>query len=238
MRDLKAFLASAPDGWSIEIIKKNIRHIYFRVYPDKKQVRVSAPRAISSDDLKAAVSAKSPWILKHICFPRKTIPLAWETPSSQKVYFKGQAYALVDCQSPSSAQVVLDPEKGVMVYSRPNASDDKKAGLLLQWYRDCLDQEISILVDKWVPVMGVTLGQFRIKKMKTRWGSYNTRANRIWINLALIRLSPCFLEYVLVHELVHLLEPSHNARFYGLMDQYYPDWPKVKARLRQYSPGV
>jgi predicted metal-dependent hydrolase len=232
MPDLKSFMASAPGGWGLEIAYKPIRHIYFRVYPEKKKVKVSAPVGISSSRLSSAIHAKSGWLLRKMNSPRHKIHLE----NKSICHFKGQAYPLVHLERPGAPKVLFDPEKGIIVQTRPGATPEKKADVLSQWMRQRLKQEIALLLDQWEPVMGVKARQFRVRKMKTRWGSCNTRARRIWINLALIRLSPEFLEYVLVHELAHLLEPSHNRRFYRVMDQFLPQWKKYKTGLDQYAP--
>ena len=236
MPDLKSYVAPAPDGWRLDIIYKKIRHIYFRVYPDKKLVKVSAPHRIKESDLNAVISAKSGWLLSQINTPVPAAPPEMQTGDVS--YFKGKAYPLVFMERPAPPRVILDKNRGLLVYIRPGASHEKKMAVLSQWYRTSLKEEIRGLLDVWEPVIGVTARDFGVKKMKTRWGSCNTRARRIWLNLALIRLSPCYLEYVLVHELVHLLERYHNRRFYGFMDQFLPRWKIVKQELNRYSPAT
>jgi predicted metal-dependent hydrolase len=100
------------------------------------------------------------------------------------------------------------------------------------WQKKQLHENIGILVQKYEKIMGVSVSEFRIKKMKTRWGTCNTRARRIWINLELVRKSLDCLEYIVVHEMVHLLERSHNARFKAFMDTYLPDWRVSKQELK------
>ncbi len=235
MPDLKVFMASAPEGWRLDIFYKKIRHIYFRVYPDKKLVKVSAPYRIKNASLNAVILAKSAWLLKQINTPRP-IPVAPTQMQTKDVtYFKGKSCPLVFLERPAPPQVVLDGSGQIQVYTRPGASEEKKQAVLSQWYRTCLKAEIQKLLDQWEPVIGVNAEDFGVKKMKTRWGSCNTRDRRVWINMALIRLAPCYLEYVLVHELVHLLERYHNQRFYGFMDQFLPQWKRLKVELNQYS---
>lgn len=130
--------------------------------------------------------------------------------------------------------VSLDSPGELLLYVRPKSSCEKREKILSAWYRSQLKAEIALLLEKWEPCMGVKTREFGVKKMKTRWGSCNTRAKRIWINLSLIRLAPCFLEYVLVHELVHLLERNHNQRFHSFMDQFVPNWPILKKELNQF----
>ncbi len=234
--DLKSVLPSAPGGWHLDISYKSVRHIYFRIYPGQKQVKITVPRRISCSDLDTAIQAKSRWLLKKIAAPRSIAGPGSELKDEGGCRFKGRAYPLFFRDGGGQPRVLVDAETGITVYTRPGTGPEKKAGVLSQWMRQCLKQEIQILLDRWQPVMGVQAAQFGVKKMKTRWGSCNTRAGRIWINLALIRLSPGLLEYVLVHELTHLLEPSHNPRFYHLMDQFLPRWKGDKEELDRYSP--
>ncbi len=235
MPDLKVFMALAPEGWRLNIFYKKIRHIYFRVYPDKKLVKVSAPYRIKNAALNAVISAKSAWLLKQINAPARVPLVSPEMQTKDVAYFKGQSYPLIFLDRQAPPKVVLDENQGILVYTRPGALEEKKQAVLSQWYRTCLKAEIQKLLGKWQPVIGVHAEDFGVKKMKTRWGSCNTRDRRIWINLALIRLSPCYLEYVLVHELVHLLERYHNQRFYGFMDQFIPQWKQLKVALNRYS---
>jgi len=113
--------------------------------------------------------------------------------------------------------------------ARPRTTTQKA---LDKQQRESLTAQIPGLLAQWEPILGVKAAQWRIRRMKTRWGSCNTRDKRIWLSLALADKPPRCLEYVLVHELVHLLEPSHNARFKSLMTQYLPDWKQRKKELQ------
>ena len=112
----------------------------------------------------------------------------------------------------------------LQMFVNPGTTIDNKEKLLNQWYRTQLNQRIPALLDKWQPVIGKKVSEWDIKKMKTRWGSCNIVKKRIWLNLELAKKPPECLEYVFVHEMVHLLEPYHNARFKGFMDKFLPQW--------------
>jgi len=105
--------------------------------------------------------------------------------------------------------------------------------VLQKWYRARLNEQLSPLIAKWAPKVGVTVAEVRIKQMKTRWGSCNAQARRIWLNLELAKKPPECVEYVLVHELVHLLERQHSERFRALMDQFLPNWALLRAELNR-----
>lgn len=105
---------------------------------------------------------------------------------------------------------------------------------MMEWYRSQLKKLIPPLIEKWEPIMGVEVKEFGVKRMKTRWGTCNPAAKRIWINLELAKKNPICLEYIVVHEMVHLLEGSHNARFKAYMDKFMPSWRAVKAELNGF----
>ncbi len=128
-------------------------------------------------------------------------------------------------------KVYLDAESGIIVKTPETFGPSKKQGVLEQWLRSRLRTCIAALMEKWVPAMGVAVSEFRVKKMKTRWGSCNISAKRIWINTVLVHLPVGLLEYVLVHELAHLLEPGHNQRFYKIVGTHLPDWKQRKNGL-------
>ncbi|MEX0608622.1 MAG: SprT-like domain-containing protein [Balneolaceae bacterium] len=111
------------------------------------------------------------------------------------------------------------------------STKEKRATVLEEWYRAEIKKEISKLISKWEDPMGVSVKEFGVKRMKTRWGTCNIRDRRIWLNLELAKKSPDCLEYVVVHEMVHLLERLHNKRFHNFMDQFFPEWRQIKKKL-------
>ncbi len=223
-----------PPGWHLDIKRKKICHIYFRVNPDQKTIGVSAPLAIGSLALEKAIQTKMPWILQKIQKFRLKPPKIF--PGSCKgdiCYFKGDPLLLQVVEGAGPPGATLEPHGELVLHVRPASCASTRQKVLAAWYRSQLKAEITLLLEKWEPRIGVKVREFGIKDMKTRWGSCNPRAKRIWINLALIRMAPCFLEYVLVHELVHLLEKGHNQRFYGFMDEFIPDWQTRKKQMNQ-----
>ena len=122
------------------------------------------------------------------------------------------------------------------LYAPPGASPERKREILDGWYRDRLKELIPSLAAKWEAALGVRAAEWGIKRMKTRWGTCNVRARRIWLNLELATRPPECLEYVVAHELAHLIERSHNARFHGILDRVLPNWRKVRADLRSAPP--
>lgn len=235
IRELDALREAAPEGWRLDLVYKKIRHIYFRVDPRCKTVRISLPRGIGRPGLKAAVAAKTGWLLRQMNAPEQRFRASPEFLTTDTTWLRGRAFALAAAENPGPAGVVLreDPA-GIVVRTRPGTTGEKQREVLDRWYREQLRADVRGLLEVWEPRMGVRAADFGIRKMKTRWGSCNVRARRIWVNLALIRLDPTFLEYVVVHELAHLLESGHNRRFYGFMDCFLPGWKSLKAKLNQY----
>lgn len=212
------------DGIPIEILRKPIKNMHLRIYPPDGRVRVSAPLRLSLHHICSQIEAKREWL--HAQRARIQTQSAPSKPSMQSGgshYFLGHAYTLSLLESTQTFQIIL-ADQMILLSAKRDASDHEKEAFLKQWYREQMQLRVPDLIKKWEAVIGVTLAEWGVKTMKTRWGSCNTRKRRIWLNLSLIKKPILCLEYVLVHELIHLLEASHNARFYRLMDQFMPEW--------------
>lgn len=122
-------------------------------------------------------------------------------------------------------------KKQINLFIRPDSTKEQRERILLEWYRSELKKQIPGLISKWENIIGVKVNSWGVKLMKTRWGTCNPKAKRIWINLELAKKSPRCLEYIIVHEMVHLLEKHHNKRFYAFMKQFLPNWREIKAEL-------
>ena len=142
----------------------------------------------------------------------------------------GKEYELLVQESARPYQVVLSGERIVMQTGKDSTTEQREQ-LLNEWYRMQLQQALTAVLQKCEKLTGLSVNEWRIKNMRTRWGTCNVAKKRIWLNLQLAKKSPECLEYVVVHELVHLLERGHNARFYGYMDRFYPNWKEVRERL-------
>ncbi|MCF6246635.1 MAG: M48 family metallopeptidase [Desulfobacula sp.] len=223
-------------GFSFEINRKKIKHIYFRVYPKQKKIVVSAPYQIDAQTLHKAILSKKEWLQKKIKEPvRKIKSPRIQYLNSDTVWFKGKPRTLrvFFLNGRPKVYPVNDNHVHVFVKQKNHASSIRK--LIINWLREELRQEIRGLIKKWEPVLNVKINDCRIRKMRTRWGSCNINVKRIWLNAVLIHLPPVFLEYVVVHEMVHLLERLHNARFNQYMDQYIPQWRTLKKEMDRFS---
>lgn len=212
------------DGIPIEILRKPIKNIHLRIYPPDGRVRVSAPLKVSLHHIYQQIEAKREWL--HTQRARlQACPTVQEPlfQNGEQHYFLGQAYTLTLHEHPGETEVTLRGNL-LQLSSKPNGSTQQKQMILKQWYQTQMQSLVPGLINKWQPIMGVHVATWGTKTMKTRWGSCNIRTHRIWLNLLLIKKPIQCLEYVLVHEMVHLLEASHNKRFHQLMDHFMPEW--------------
>lgn len=217
----------------IEVEQKNIKNIHLRVYSPSGNVKISAPRRMDLMTIRVFALSKLDWIRKQqakIKAQDREVPR--EYISGESHYYNGEQYllALIEVDAPPRIEV----KPGTMVmYVRPGTSEETRQTIMEDWYRTRLKATLPDLIAKWEKTLNVKVNAFGVKKMKTRWGSCNPTAKRIWLNLELARRSPACLEYVVVHELVHLLERKHNDIFKAYLDQYLPQWHLFKEELNR-----
>lgn len=208
----------------VEVVKKDIKNIHLSVYPPAGRVRISAPSRMSLDTIRVFVISKLGWIKQQ---QQKFQSQARETPREyldrESHYVWGKRYLLRVIESDTAPVVELKHSR-MFLHVRPGTDAVKKQIIMETWYREQLKQALPPLIAKWEPLMGVQVARFFVQRMKTRWGSCNPGARRIRLNTDLAKKPRECLEYVVVHEMVHLLEPTHNARFVALMDQFMPKW--------------
>lgn len=217
----------------VQLVRKRIKNLNLSVRGPEGQVRVSAPLRTSEQDIRLFVESRLGWIRKHqgrlAQLPARP---QFNYVSGELHPFMGREYLLQ--VSPAASRRVYMGRGGVLHLQLPAASVAAERQQLLEaWYREQLQQRIPPLIEKYQPRMGVRVAQWRIRKMKTRWGTCNIAKRRIWINLELAKLPAACLEYIVVHEMTHLLERGHNARFYALMDRFLPNWQAQQGRLRE-----
>lgn len=221
-------------GVAVQIVRKDIKNLHLGVYPPNGRVRVAAPLSVSVDAVRLAVIGKLAWIkrqkAKFEAQPRQT---EREMVSGESHYFLGKRYRLNVIKSNGANRVFLRNSSTMDLYLQPGTSAEKREWVLQRWYREQLRALIHPLLEKWQPVVGVDVTHWGIKKMKTRWGSCTMSANRIWLNLELIKKPVSCLEYILVHELVHLLERHHTDRFRDYMNRFVPQWRLHREELNR-----
>lgn len=216
----------------IEVIKKKIKNIRFSVHPPDGRVRLAVPDKMDDAAIKNFALSKLPWIEKQKSkFLLQDKQLENEFISGEEHLFLGNKYLLNVLDTSGKQYVELDNEKKLYLYVKSNSTIEKREQIMNEWYRGQLKTLIPGYIEKWEPLMGVKVEEWGVKLMKTRWGSCNTKVKRIWINLELAKKNPRCLEYIIVHEMVHLLERGHNAKFYAYMDKFLPNWKNIKAEL-------
>lgn len=217
----------------VDVVLKDIRNIHLSVHPPSGRVRLSAPVGMDIDTLRLYAISRLGWIKKQ---RRKLRGQERETPreylNRESHYLWGKRYLLKIVER--EAQSAVDVQhSAIVLYIRPDASQEKKQSLLDAWYRKQLKAAIPDLIALWEKRVGVRVNEFGIKKMKTKWGTCNPDARRIWINLELAKKPKECLEYIVVHEMVHLLEHHHNERFMALMDDMMPKWRSLRDDLNR-----
>lgn len=212
-------------GIAVEVVRKDIKNLHLGVYPPSGRVRVAAPLVVNDEAVRLAVIDKLGWIKRQRAqFARQPRQSEREMVNGESHYFMGRRYRLRVHEVDGPARVALRGIASMDLFVRPGASMEKREAVLLDWHRSTLRSSIADLLANWQPKLGVQVAGWGIKKMKTKWGSCNVGARRIWLNLELAKKPPQCLEYIVVHELVHLLERKHSERFSKLMDLYLPDW--------------
>jgi predicted metal-dependent hydrolase len=197
------------------------------------RVRISAPLRMDLDTIRVYAISKLGWIKKQQQKMRdqeRESPREYLDRESHTLW--GKRYLLKVIEKDAAPAVELKHNK--MVFQiRPDTSVVRKQAILEEWYREKLKEAVPALIAKWEPLMGVKVGRFFVQRMKTRWGSCNHRSMNIRLNTNLAKKPPECLEYIVVHEMVHLLEPTHNSRFMSLMDQFIPKWRFYKEELNR-----
>ncbi len=225
-------------GVRVAIVRKSIKNLHLGVYPPHGRVRVAVPRAVSDDAVRLAVIGKLAWIRRQQAQfeeqPRRSLP---EMVSGESHDVFGRRYRLRVIEGEGAARVVLRGRSFLELHVQPGTGATEREQILERWYRERLRECVRPLIATWQGVLGVQVADWGIRKMKTRWGSCNRDARRIWLNLELARKQlPC-VEYIVVHELAHLRERHHNEVFRAIMDRALPQWRLRRDELNRSSLG-
>ena len=224
------------NGIEIEIEKKNIKNIYLGVYPPDGRVRVAAPLNTTDENVRLLIVSKLRWIKKQQeNFASQERQSKREYVSGESYYLWGERYNLRVIERDNVySKVEIEKKKYINLYVKYGTPVEKREKIITEWYRKQIKQEIPKLISKWEPKLGVKVKSWGVKKMNTKWGTCNNNASRIWLNLYLAKRPFKCLEYVVVHEMAHLLERTHSDRFKQLMDQHYPNWKSVRDELNSF----
>jgi predicted metal-dependent hydrolase len=223
-------------GVTVHVIRKEIKNLHLGVYPPHGRVRVAVPQRVSDNAVRLAVVGKLGWIKRQRArFEAQPRQSTREMVSGESHFVFGRRYRLRVVYGPGPAKVVLRGKATMQLQVAEGASVEQRSRLLQRWYRQRLRERIAPLLEKWQKALGVAPVQCGIKRMKTRWGTCNPAARRIWLNLELAKKPVQCLEYLIAHELAHLLERHHDERFVALMDEHLPDW-KARRTLLNAQP--
>lgn len=211
-------------GIDIEVVRKDIKNLHISVYPPDGRVRVAVPRHLGEDGIRLAVIQRLSWIKQQ----RKEFQDAErqterEMISGESHYVWGTRRRLNVIERPGRTHMETDHRR-LLLYIPVGSSQDTRTTVLQQWYRTELRRAAAPLIARWEKEIGERVTFWGIKRMKTKWGSCNRETARIWLNLELAKKDPACLEYVIVHEMAHLLERGHGKRFTSLMDCLLPNW--------------
>ena len=220
---------------TVDVVKKGIKNIHLSVYPPTGNVRISAPLRMNPDNIRVFAITKLGWIKRQqqkLCEQARETPREYLNRESHDVWGKRYLLTVSERNQPPSVELT---HSRIVLHVRPGTDEFKKQAIVEEWYRLQLKQAVPPLIAKWEPLIGVKVKQFFVQRMKTRWGSCNASAHNIRLNTDLAKKPQECLEYIVVHEMAHLLEPTHNARFVALMDRIMPKWPFYREMLNRLT---
>lgn len=216
----------------IDIVRKEIKNLHLAVYPPDGRVRIATPLNTDDDAVRLFVISKMGWIKRNIeQFQKQERQTDRQYISGESHYFKGQRYLLKVIEHDSPPKVAIHNKKYIDLSVRSHSTIDQRRKIIMEWYREALKADIPPIIEKWEQIMNVKVDDWRVKLMKVKWGTCNIAQKRIWLNLELAKKPKRCLEYIIVHEMVHLLERHHNARFKAYMDKFLPNWKSLREEL-------
>jgi predicted metal-dependent hydrolase len=217
------------------VVRKPIKNLHLSVLPPNGWVRISAPERMKDDAIRTLIALRLPWIKKQQAkFAGQERQTKRDYVSGESHYFFGKRYRLELVYKDDVPAVSLKGKNKIVLQVRPKSSVAKRHEVMLDWYRQELHKAVDDLIAKWQKKLGVRANFWAIKRMKTRWGTCNHKRGRILINLELAKKPLACTEYVVVHELLHLVEKKHNDKFVALMTKHLPKWKSIKEELNRF----
>lgn len=218
---------------SIAVTRKEIKNVHLSVRPPDGHVTLAAPLATRLEVARAYAISKLSWIRdqqKQLASQARETPRQFITRESH--YLWGRRY-LLNVEYRNAKPCVFVDHKRMTLTVRPGSSDTKRAKVVHQWHKELLHEAVPPLIRKWEPNLGVEVHGYFLQRMKTKWGGCNHRAGHIRLNTELVKKPKHLLEYVIVHEMAHLLEPTHSERFLAILEKHYPTWREARAELNE-----
>lgn len=219
---------------TIDVIKKDIKNLHLAVYPPTGRVRIAAPLNVEDEAVRLFAISKLGWIKKHRKkFAEQSRQTKREYVSGESHYLEGRRYLLNVIYQKGKPKVIIRNKTHIDLFVKKGSSLERREKILTDWYREKLRIRIAPLIAKWQKKIGVELNDWRVKRMRTKWGTCNVEAKRVWFNLELSKKPNHCLEYIVVHELVHFIERHHNDRYLSLMNKFLPNWRIYRDELNE-----
>ena len=216
-------------GINVEVVRKDIKNLHLGVYPPDGRVRIAVPLHIDDEAARLAVVNKLSWLKKQIvAFSRQPRLSDPEAVSGESWYVFGQRYRLIVIATQGKPEVRKPTKSRLELHVPVRCKKEVRLAVLDRWYRKQLREAAEPLLAQWESKIGVKAEFWGVKRMKTKWGSCNHETSRVWLNSELAKKPIECLEYIVVHELIHLREPSHDENFVKLMDKYLPNWQSLR----------
>ena len=226
------------NGLPIDVVRKDIKNLHLGVYPPDGRVRVAAPLRLDDEAVRLAVISRLGWIQRQQAkFQAQERETPREYVTGESHYFQGERYRLNVEERDGPSRVVVRNRQYIDLFVRPGSTTVYREKVMAAWYRASLHAAVPALIEKWEPAMGVQVAAWGIRQMKTRWGSCKTETGRITVNQELAKKSPHCLEFIVIHEMTHLLERKHSERFTALMTQFLPLWRLYREELNREPLG-
>lgn len=215
----------------IALTRKAVKHVRLSVHPPSGRVTIVAPEGARSEVVRAYAATKIGWIRAQ---QAKLRAQARETPRQfverESHYLWGRRY-LLSVKSGEGKPSVRRSHRSITLTVRPGSSKEKREAVMQEWHRSLLHGVVPEIVAKWEGRLGVKVSAYYLQRMKTKWGGCNYRARTIRLNTELVKKPKDLLEYVVVHEMLHLIEPTHSERFFEMLTKHYPSWCEARAEL-------
>lgn len=222
----------AISGIRVAVVRKKIKNLHLGVYPPDGYVRVAAPLTLSDEALRLSVVQRLPWIKRQQAkFRSQPRQSRRDFVSGESHFFQGQRYRLNVVTGRAPARVTVRSSRRIDLVVPKGTDTARRERVVLAWYREQLRAVSGPMIERWEDAMGVDVAAWGIKRMRTKWGSCNPKSRRIWLNLQLAMKPTHCVEYVVVHEMAHLIERSHDGRFAAVMDRHLPRWRSLRSEL-------
>jgi predicted metal-dependent hydrolase len=219
----------------IDVVRKDIKNLHLSVYPPSGSVRIATPTQVDDEAVILFAISKMSWIKKNQAkYINQQRQPERKYVSGESHYFRGQRYLLNVINHTGHPKILIRNKKFIDLYVKADYTQEQRENVMTNWYRKNLKEQIPQLIVKWQKEIGIDDVQWEVKKMKTKWGTCNREAKRIWLNLELAKKPEHCLEYIIVHEMVHFLERNHTEKFVAYMDKFMPVWRNYKQELNRF----